>query len=385
MRLKLPAPSFSQLARAVLQFVAKGAALEPGLGLVRVDVGEGLRLRLTAQDMVVGARVLSDREYEGEAGTIVVSAHHLDRVVSILPDSGDLELSVGEQLRLVVGRMVVDVPLRAVDDFVPMPQVPRDEWFDVSEASLADVVKRALWAVAEGEQRPILAGVNLCARCSQATDGYKFVSLSPGLMPQGHNIIVPTSSWQSLRALVSDSKEMLKMRVEHNRLWLRAPGWMAYTLLVAGNYPDTSPLLLEPHDGVHSISVNRHEVLSIVRHIGASSIDNPKAKMGAGVCFDYRGDGLHLVAQHTNDAVATSIGVDEVANWAEGTVTDGDVAAFDCLRNVDFYHEYVKRALESLPSDVVTVIWAGGADIGGMPLQFHDERGVVAMVMPRRL
>jgi DNA polymerase III sliding clamp (beta) subunit (PCNA family) len=398
MRLKLPAARFSQLTRAVLQFVAKGAALDPGLGLVRLDVGQTLRLRLTAQDTAVGARVLTDRPYEGEAGTVVVSGHHLDRVVSILPESGDLEFfSDGEKLRLSTGRMVVDAPLRPADDLVPFPSIPRDGWHKVEEKRLSDVIKSTLWAVAEGDARPLLAGVNLCARCSQATDGYKLSHLSPGLMPGDEgDVIVPTASWQSLRALVTGSEKTLEMRTEGSRLWLRGRQWAAYTLLVAGKYPDTTPLLLDPVEGihhpqigspvrVHSICVNRHEMLSIVRHIGASSIDRKEAKMGAGVRFDYRRGELHMVAVHTADAAATSIHVDEIANWAEDSVTEGNVIGFENIRQVDFYHEYVKRALESLPSDVVRMMWADGVDIGGMPLQFHDKEGVIAMVMPRRL
>ena len=400
MQLTLPVGRFSVLAKQALQFAEAGRGVDPGLSLLHLQVTDKGLLRMSAHDVSSGVRVMT-KVGDPRPGELAIGSDQLDKLVAILPDSGDVLLQkVSEaRARVTVGvRLRMDVPIHKPDQFLPLPKAPEDGWFEIVERQVDNVIRRCLWATCGDESRPALSGVHLIADRSESTDGQIMSRLTPGIVPKGVDVVVPSESWQRLRSFVEAGTKTMRMCVEPNRIWMRSGTWAVYSQLVAGSFPGTGDIVFEVdgdnihHVGeqpmrVHSIKTNRHELLSVVKRIGGASVSQEERKIGASVAFDLRDDQyLHLVSNYPFDDVTNSIIVDERVDWAEDSVTMGDTSGFERLREVGIYHYYMRMALTALSSDVIKIMWADASIIGSMPMQFHDENaGVVSLVMPRRL
>lgn len=393
MKLKLPASRFLRLAKQAVQFAGRGREISSGLSLVHVQVTDKGALRLSAHDAVAGARVSCQAD-ESEPGAVTLVGDQLDRMTSILPAQGSVSLETlsGARLRVRAGRMVMDVPSRPEDAFMPLPRPPRIAWSPVDDQALVDVIEKTLWAMCRDDRRPILAGVHLTSDWSETTDGRMMSNLRPGILRPGQDVVVPGDSWTRFRALVGDG-DPLHMCVEPNRVWFRSRTWACYSTLLCGAFPDTRSLVFDVdgdgfHDGetrVHWIKVNRHETLAVVKRIVGASVSQEEKSTGAAVTFHLRDDGdLHFVSHYSVDDVSNSIIVDELVDWADGNVSVDNPGGFQWLRGIGIYGQYMAWALASLSSDVIKMMWADGGDIGGMPMQFQ-EPGRTALVMPRRL
>ena len=400
MELTLSVGRLSGLFKQALQFTEIGRGIDPGLRLVHIEVTDRGRVRLSAHDATSGAKIVT--VVEGPVpGQVAVGAEQLDRLVTILPSDGHVRLQTVSDTKLVVTvgkRLRMDIPIQSADNFLPLPIPSADGWFEVTERDLDNVIRRCLWATCGDESKPALSGVHLTSARSETTDGKMMSRVTPGIVPKGVDVIVPADSWQRLRTFVEAGSKRVCMCVESNRVWIRSSTWAVYSQLIASTFPNIEDVVFEV-DGdnihyigntpirVHSISVNRGELLDVVKRIGSASVSQEERKIGASVAFDLRDDKyLHLVSNYPIENMENSILVDERVDWSEDSVTIDDTSGFERLRDIGVYSHFTRLALQALSSDVIKIMSADAPVIGNMPMQFHDEKsGAVSLVMPRRL
>lgn len=400
MRITLPVADFDRLAKRALHFSGRGRDISPDYQLLLIEVTEKGVLRMSAQSAGSGAVVISKVD-DFEHGSVAIPCDQIDKVVNLLPHGTEkvtLKAGSGPKAKISVGKLRLSVPIRPGQDFPPLSKPPKDGWFEVQDKALSAVIRRTLWAMCRDETRPALAGVFLGSEFSVSTDGHMLAQLKPGVMPEGMKVVVPGDAWNKLRAFVGDGDKM-KMTVENgHRIWLRSKNWAVFTTLIASDYPETSHMVFDVDgDGfhhfneqqivrVHSVHVNRHETLSVVKRIVAASVSQEEKKIGASVSFDMREGELHLVSHYPFEDLSNSIIVDDVIDWAEDSVTADDMSGFDALKGIGLYSTYMKMALESLSSDVICLLWSEPKEGMFTPVQFRDEgAGMNALVMPRRL
>lgn len=400
MQLTIPAGQFMNLATKALQFSARGRGIDPGLSLVHVQVTAKGIVRMSAHDASAGARVMSRPVSKFEPGSFALVSEQLDRLTSTLSSTGDLHFGpiVASKIRVRHGRMRMELPIRVPDDFPPMPVPPADGWFEVDAVAVSNVIRRCLWSMCKNDSRPMLSGVHLTSDYSESTDGQMVSRLTPGLVGEGQQAVVPGESWHKMNAVV-EGNQKLRMCVETNRVWLRSRDWVVYSMLIGGQFPNIDSIIFDvDDDGVHFadgkptqtrvcwVHANRHDMLAVVKKIVGVSTSQEEKKVGAAVSFHMEDGVLHFVSHYPVEDLSQSIIVDEPVDWAEGSVTADDTSGFAWLRNIGINGQFMRWALSSMSSDVIKVMWAEGECIGKMPMQFHDEAaGIVAAVMPRRI
>lgn len=401
MQLTMKVGDFEALVKRVIQFAARGRDIHPGFRLVRVEVTDSGRVRVSAHNAQAGARA-STAAVASEPGVIAVTADHLGKIIGILPKGPgqDVVLKVGRgpKVQVACQHVRLAVPRAEVEDFPPQPQPPAaDAWYPVLGQRLLDVIKRLLWAMCRDMSRPQLAGVHLAPGHSETCDGFLTARLAPGLVPAGREAVVPGDTWHNLRAFVGKDDELRMAIDDDRRIWFRGRDWAVFSTLIHGQYPDMGPFIFAVdadgyhHIGdkrlrVHSIRLNRKEVIATVSRIIGASVSQEEKSFGASVKFEMRDGSLHLVSHYPIDDMSNSIIVDERVDWAEDSIVADDLSGFDAMSGIGLYSTYMKMALESLSSDLVRVMWAEPLEQGFAPVQFHDDdAGMKALVMPRRL
>lgn len=400
MKLTIKAGDLEKVVKRVIQYASRGRDIAPGYRLVLMEVTDKGALRLSAHNAAAGARASFSLSGAWEAGVVAVSAEHLSKIISILPKgkSNDVDIKCGRgpkiSLRCQNARM--SLPRADIADFPDMPRPAAQSWFDVTDKAVNGVINHLLWAMCRDESRPALAGVHLSNAWSEACDGHLTARKAPGIVPVGTDVIVPGDTWHSLRLFVGEGRTLRVAVEDDKRVWFRGEDWAVFSTLIASNYPNTSPFVFDVDDEgfhnlggtkvrVHWIHLNRKEALAVVARIVGASVSQEEKSFGASVKFEVNEGSLHFVSHYPIDDMSNSIIVNEKVDWAEGSVVADDDSGFMALDGIGLYSTYMKMALESLPSDVIKMMWAEPIEQGYLPVQFHDDSGVQALVMPRRL
>ncbi|MEN9933678.1 MAG: hypothetical protein RLZZ387_257 [Chloroflexota bacterium] len=253
----VPAPSTTTVARAALKAAladvlpATTGKTLPVLGHVLLR-GEGGLLTVSGTDLTIGvSRVISASVTTSWAMT--VPAKLLADVVGALPGeevilrpTSDTTLNIGS------GRAVTNINGFAADEFPHIPAVTGAEATFVG-ATFADAIRRAAFAAATDDTRPVLTGLLIRLIRSSATlaaaDGFRLVRLVVALpepVTQPIEAIVPAKALATIAPLIAGT-EAVHVTVGHSAVSVRADGVQATTRLIDGKYPDIERIIPTSH------------------------------------------------------------------------------------------------------------------------------------------
>ena len=403
MKASIPAARLTKAGRRVLQ-MRRAADIVPWSRMALLEVRDNGSLRLSVVNADGGAREVMKCSKVTTPGVVAVNVDLLDKLFTVTPLDGDVSVELqGTTLVVSSGRVRQRVPTVDAGNF-SWPTEKPESWFEVDDERLQVVLKSVLWATSEDVGRIQSNAVHMTSSASEATNGHVMAQARPGLVPDGVKILVPAEAWTRVKTFV-DGRVLgkLSMAVEPGRFWLRGESWIMFQrLLPEMNYYDLSRMAYEPDDDgnhyflfqgreqairVHSISVNRDEVLTSCRHILSGAVTKDEKSTGAAVRIVVEDDGvMHMTSYYPADMTSRGIDVDEVVRWSALSVSDDDLSPFAYLSGFCFYSLYMVRALAAMSGDIVKMMWAEGSEGVPVPsLQFHGDDGAVALVSPRRL
>lgn len=383
MRFTVPAARFSELSRRAMQFRHRGRDILPGYGLGSFVVKNGqLRITVVSPSQATSLRC----EAKGDDGELLMKLDLLDKMISFLPAQGDLTITVkGAQATFVVGGVRMHTPVITNDHAVDMPKPPKDGWKTMPASSILDFVTR-LWSQDTNESRPQWAGIHFTSERAEATNGHAISRITPGI-DFGQPVMI--QNMRVLQSFLYDGGDV-SFAIGGNWVWFRTKEWATCLLRYQSDWPPTDGFLYAPetreHNGtsVHSIFINRQEMLKACQRISGMAVGEEEKKVGAGVSFDLREDGLHMVSNYPIENIASTIVVDEVIEWAEDTVTQDDLQPFESLRQMAIFGLYLRKTLEAMRGKVVRMCWGG--DITKAFPQWQDtESQLRVAIAPRRI
>jgi hypothetical protein len=397
MKAKIPADKLVDAGRRALQFRARSGDLLPAHKNAVFRVMEKGLMTLDISSPDGGARMAVPVTGH-EPGVVSVGVDHLDKLVSVLPHHIDLNVASSDRLLSFRGPGVhMTLPLVAGDNFTSLQQP--QSWWPVDDAEMQRVVKSVLWAASDDPYMPQWSSIHLGEDGSEATDTKVMARIGKAIVPPGSDVIVPAQAWVKLRAFIGGGDKNLKMSADPGSLWLRGSDWCVWVRLTASKYTGLKPFVYAPDASgqflfagqkktrVHWVYVQRQEMLEICRRILGGSVSADEKKLGAAVrvMVDPDDDEMNLVSHYPSDIAGHGIHVEQVLNWQPGSVTKSDVSGLQFLNGVAFFSLYLTKALSALTADTVKVMWAEPVDgMQGMPMQIHDEKNSVAVVvMPR--
>jgi DNA polymerase-3 subunit beta len=359
----------SQELLAQLQVVARVASTRSAvqaLSGVQIAADESVQLRAT--DMEVGLRVPLHATVE-RPGTVVLPARLLLDVVRQLP-SGDvsLELRPSEQdVEVVAGPARFHIRILRAEDFPPLPEPGGDQIVTMPAPAFTETIARVARSASRDETRPILTGILVSAAGEElrmvATDSYRLSVKETRLeasLPEGFEANVPARALEELGRLVRDDIDDIRIGVRANQVVFEVDGLALSSRLIDGQFPNYRQLLPEAYE--HELTINREELLEVVRRISLMAQKNAPLRLSFS-------EGELRVSAQTPD----------VGEASEPLPVPFAGEPFE----IGFNPEFLIAGLESAGSDDVVVKLISPLRPG--LLESADGSGFLYLIMPIRL
>jgi DNA polymerase-3 subunit beta len=276
----------SQELLAKLQLVSRVASTRSAvqaLSGVQIAAEDGVELRAT--DMEVALRVPLEATIE-RAGTVVLPARLLVDVVRQLP-SGDvsLELRPAEQdVEVVAGPARFHIRVLRTEDFPPLPEPGGDQIVTMPAPAFTETIARVARSASRDETRPILTGILVSAAGEElrmvATDSYRLSVKETRLeaaLDEGFEANVPARALEELGRLVRDDIDDIRIGVRANQVVFEVDGLALSSRLIDGQFPNYRQLLPEAYE--HELTINREELLEVVRRISLMAQKNAPLRL----------------------------------------------------------------------------------------------------------
>lgn len=232
---------------ATVSHAVTGKSTMPILANILLATDQG-RLKLAATNLDITITCWIGAQVEQE-GAITVPARLLNDVVGSLPnDTITLSLDARTQtINLTCARFTTNIKGMDADDFPPIPTVvDRSALATLPASLLREVIDQVAFAAASDDSRPVLAGVLIRLRGTEAafvaTDGFRLAKRTitlPEPVAASQEVIVPAHALSELGRIIDDTDTVfLVVTPEGNQVLFHTESTDLVSRLIDGKFPD---------------------------------------------------------------------------------------------------------------------------------------------------
>lgn len=364
MKFKLHQSNFLEALNSVQGVVGSRASL-PVLSNVLISA-EGETLTFTTTDFDITMRYTCKAEVL-EPGAITLPVKRLTSIVRELSDQ-IVEISSDpkqdEAVRMVCGSYKSKITGIPAKEFPPVVDAEGGTTYKMNQASFKEMLKKTSYAAATDDSRPILTGVLLSFSEGKltgvATDGRRLALFWNEVeFPEENtrDVVLPPRAVVELLRSLGDGD--LRMTIKDTQIIFEYGDRFFSSKLMSGNYPNYKQIVFT--DCEKKISVNRDELLSVLRRINVSTTPTTNAMR---LTFE---DNLLTIA-------VTSPDVDEATDTVAIKYGGEPLVAI-------FNPEFMMEPLRNLTSDDVTI----ELNNGSTPGLIKDGTNFLYVIMPLRV
>ena len=302
---------------------------------ILLEASEG-KLRLAATDMEVSLRTVTEAKIDAD-GSVVVPGRLLLELARLLPEE---EVVIEHKLEEAVceiscGSASYRLHTYNAEDFPRLPETEGIELHEVDRQTMLETVGRVSRSASRDESRPVLTGVLVQFEPGKlvmaATDSYRLSVKETALEGSIPDLeaIVPARALAEL-ARIAPEGEKLTLGVHENQVVFgTADAWLT-TRRIDGQFPNVKQLVPDAFE--HEVSLNRDELLDVVRRVSVMAQRNSPLRLRFG-------DGELTISAQTQDV---------------GEARESLPAAFtgDALE-IGFNAEFLRDGVESIVGDQV--------------------------------
>jgi DNA polymerase III, beta subunit len=279
MKFKVPKSTFLDALTLVQNIVGSRQTL-PVLSNALIVAEEG-RLVFTTTDLDMTIRCCCDAEVE-EQGSVTLPVKKLSAIVRELND-GAVHIETDENATAAIraGSFRSRMFGLAGKEFPKMPDFENALTYKISQAKLKDMLRKTFYAAAVDNSKPLLTGILLNFENGKltavATDGRRLALYETEVdLPEANKkdmVISQRAAAELIKTLGDDGDVVLKfadtqLTFEFNDIFIA-------TKLLSGTYPNYRQVVIQNCANV--ISINREELLAVVRRINASTTSTASA------------------------------------------------------------------------------------------------------------
>ena len=196
-----------------------------------------------------------------------------------------LELRPAEQdVEVVAGTARFHIRTLRAEDFPPLPEPGGDQIVTMPAPAFTETIARVARSASRDETRPILTGILVSAAGDElrmvATDSYRLSVKETHLeasLPDGFEANVPARALEELGRLVRDDVDDIRIGVRANQVVFEVDGLALSSRLIDGQFPNYRQLLPEAYE--HELTINREELLEVVRRISLMAQKNAPLRL----------------------------------------------------------------------------------------------------------
>lgn len=225
-------------------------------------VAENNTLTIKATDLKVGFETQIPADIAEEGSTTIFCDKFLG-ILRSLPD-GDVEFEQ-ENNRLIIRPLFkkINFQLKSIagDKFPELQEISEDQFFELPQKDLIEMVSQTIFAVSDDETRHFMNGVYMenqeGALSMVATDGRRLSYILKGTeaqIPDFDPIIIPPKMLQLLRKLASGEGN-LKIAVGEKNIFLQFDSQKISSSLIEGQFPNYKRVI--PDQQQYEITINR--------------------------------------------------------------------------------------------------------------------------------
>jgi DNA polymerase-3 subunit beta len=371
----------------------------PVLSNVLLATDEG-RLKLAATNLEMAMTVWIGARVETE-GAITLPARVLSEWTSLLDRDQQIDMTLNprnKKVQFKCGRYESNISGIDAEDFPPIPAVEEGASVLLEAPLLKDAVTQVVFAAAQDDSRPVLAGVLLKLEGSSpsadseppptlngakgkghrltlaAADGFRLAVRTVDLpdAQQELNMIVPARSLAELaRVLPDDEGKLVELAATPNRsqVLFKFGDIQMVSRLVEGQFPDYSRII--PQEAKTKALLGTRELLQATKAASVFARDNSMI--------------VRLQFNPAEDQQELALGKVVVSsNSAEMGDNTGDLdASVDGEeQQVAFNGKYLREALEALNAPQVRLDVTGPASPGVVRPAGAETDGYLHVIMP---
>ena len=248
--------------------------------LLRSEAG---KLELAATDMEISMRTSLECDVESE-GAVVVPGKLLVDLVRLLPaEEVSLEHRQGEGvLEIVSGSADYRIHTYNAEDFPRLPETAGTEMMAIDANAVLETAAKVSRAASRDESRPVLTGILVRFEGEKlvmaATDSYRLAVKETSMSAPGPELdaIVPARALLEVGRVAQGADE-LQLGVQENQVLFASDGVLLTTRRIEGQLPNYRQLLPESFD--HEVTVNREELLDVVRRVAVLAQRNAPLRL----------------------------------------------------------------------------------------------------------
>lgn len=198
------------------------------------------------------------------SGSFLIPGKLFAEYIRNIASETEIAMELNDELKLVISSAGSECCMQCfdVENYPETELVSDEQYFEVVERDLKELVGRVLFAVATDDARPILKGVYLEASngtvSAVATDGYRLAMAKKPLVNVVEKIsaTVPSRSLSELAKLLSDTDDGVKIYIERNNMMVKlANTTLIARLLTNGQYINYNNLI--PKEFLTTLIVNK--------------------------------------------------------------------------------------------------------------------------------
>jgi DNA polymerase III subunit beta len=234
-------------------------------------------VRFTATDLEVSIHCNVPAEVSSP-GSVTVPAKKLLDIIRELPDK-DVSFKLGDNnnVNLTCEKSSFKLNGLPKDEYPVLPKAKKDEGVNLSQAILADMIKKTIFSVSTDETRYVLNGVlfNLDASLIRmvATDGHRLALLEKTLSkpsPSKINHIVPAKALQELNKILAGEGEV-NIQLHENQIIFSMPQIVLMSRLIEGQFPNYEQVV--PKSSERTVTCTTELLSSATRRVGLMASD----------------------------------------------------------------------------------------------------------------
>lgn len=303
-------------------------------------VAEAGKISLTATDLEV--ELVADLVLDvDEPGEITLPARKLLDICRTLPDTAELEVSVGgDKAQLKSGRSRFSLATLPASEFPSVEEISGTRRFGIEQRQLKLLIERTHFSMAQQDVRYYLNGLMFEMEAqrlrSVATDGHRLALCELALTTgegEIQQVIVPRKGIQELVRLLEDSEAVADVEVGSNHLRVQLPGLRFTSKLIDGRFPEYQRVIPKGADNI--LTATRDELKQAL--VRTSILSNEKYR---GVRLQLSGDRLRILAHNPEQ---------EEAEEELGIKYEGDEL------EIGFNVTYLLDALNAVGAEQVTI------------------------------
>ncbi|NLK94933.1 MAG: DNA polymerase III subunit beta [Clostridiales bacterium] len=209
-------------------------------------------ITLIGSDMDISIKTKVEADVK-EIGKVVIDSKIFGEIIRKLPDSLiTIEVIENDTVQISCEKSVFNVVYMNGDEYPTLPEINNNDYIEIPQNVLKNMIKSTTFAIAQDETRPILQGVLFEIKDKNlnlvALDGYRLAIKSEYLETDMNiQIVIPGRNLNEVSRILEESDDEVKITFTNNHILFNLGETQIISRLLEGSYVNYNSLLPQEH------------------------------------------------------------------------------------------------------------------------------------------